>query len=234
MLSKSACNWLPPIEGQRSGFQFGARLAPSLSLERIFQANLHLAHVGLCTADGAECLMRRNDVQVGHAPVGMVGGVECLDAELEQMLFVEGHPKLFVDFGIEIGDAGPLNGIAADIAKEAGRRFRKSGGVQPAGRCGIAFVRADAGLVWPVVTAIGGGSVVNTADAQGSRNAALESENSTSLPTTYDRIEYGIRDIYPSTLADGQIIQDRRDHAVTDIKRRKSAFAGDAVAVLRK
>ena len=107
------------------------RSAIKRTLERVLQAQLDLPHPDLSAADHAEILVRvraglpgerraRQNVQVRHSPVRMVERVKSLHPELQDMVFVEGHPELLVHFGVDIDNARTLDGIPADVAEEPG------------------------------------------------------------------------------------------------------------------
>ena len=99
------------------------------------------------------------DISVRIGPRRMVQHVEGLEAEFEQVSFLEGHAEFFVRGEVEGENAGPDQRIPADVSKCSGGRFHKSAGVVPAGRCRITQVSAAAGRNRTIVSDAGGGAI---------------------------------------------------------------------------
>ena len=78
-------------------------------------------------------------------------------------MVVKRHPELLVNFGVEVGDSGFLDRIAAGVAKKTSRSFDESGRIKPARRRRVALVRADARRVWPIIATVGSRRVINAA-----------------------------------------------------------------------
>ena len=63
-------------------------------------------------------------------------------------------------------------------------------------------------------------------------HATLQRENTTQFPATDDAVQYRIINVQSPPFADGQIVKERNNRAITDIKRRKTPFTFNTIAVL--
>src|ERR1019366_8228317 len=130
-------------------------------------------------------------------------------------------------------DARADNGVAPDIAELSGRSFDKRVRIPVAGRCGFIEIRAGPGRVGAVVSARGRAGVVDAADTQIGRRAALQRHDAARLPAADYRVRHPVRDVQRPAAADRQIVKYGGDHPMAGVERRESALAGEAIAVLR-
>ena len=70
------------------------------------------------------------EINVGRAPVGMIQGIECLEANRQLVLLVVRHGKVLVQGGVEVAKARTMEAATSSISKQASN-------IHWAVRCGV-------------------------------------------------------------------------------------------------
>src|ERR1051326_565778 len=130
-----------------------------------------------------------------------------------------GHPEVFVNREIERAEMRRNHGASADISERPRRWAREGSRIQPTRRRLHGCVAVpDSGIVRPVRTLVAGACIVDAADTECLRHAALQRVLPAGLPAANDGIQYGVAQVQRLTFADGKIVAARQDEAMASVE----------------
>src|SRR5678816_387959 len=130
-----------------------------------------------------------------------------------------GHPEVFVNREIERPEVRSKDGIPPNISERARGWPGVGSRIQPTRRGLHGCVAVPySGIVRPIRTLVAGAGVVDTADAERLRDAALQRVRPAGLPAVDDGIQCGVLHVQRFAFADGKFIAGAEDETMASVE----------------